>query len=250
MSNRPADRPLKQVRTPDGVFSSARAAAEKYGMSYEGARWRAKRQRFGWHYLEDPPPIVGEAKYHVIERLKGRKAAQRDAYENKLSAAKKGKIEFCLTLEEFQSLFKTEEQWLNYGLKKGGYMLCRKIEPGPYSIDNVYLGTPSDNNRDAFRNGGKTYRRIRTPKGDFDSLHEAAEAYKITSGAASNRANKNCKGFSYIDPKPKPKQVKTPADTFESTRAAADYYNITDDAAYNRAKYNRMGWSFVEEEAD
>lgn len=76
-----------------------------------------------------------------------------DFHKKKYQAKKlSSQHHFDLTLEEWFELWDMDllhNQNARYKKK----MICRIIEPGPYSIDNVYIGDPIDNSHDCIRNG-------------------------------------------------------------------------------------------------
>jgi hypothetical protein len=73
----------------------------------------------------------------------------RGRFEQQRTNAGKRGIEWNLTFDQWWSLW--EPHW---GRRDGtgGLIMCRKQEPGPYSVDNVYIGTQSDNMVDFHRN--------------------------------------------------------------------------------------------------
>jgi hypothetical protein len=59
---------------------------------------------------------------------------------------------FDITFEQWVLLWDLDLLY-NYNSRYKKKMICRIKEPGPYSIDNVYIGDPIDNSHDCIRNG-------------------------------------------------------------------------------------------------
>lgn len=72
----------------------------------------------------------------------------RGRYATQKTSAKQRGIEFELSFDEWWTLW--EPHWED---RKGtsGKIMCRINEPGPYSPDNVYIGSQSDNMYDFHR---------------------------------------------------------------------------------------------------
>ena len=68
--------------------------------------------------------------------------------------AKRGssKHKFTLTMDDWVELWDMDLLH-NANSRYKKRMICRIIEPGPYSRENVYIGDPIDNSHDCIRNG-------------------------------------------------------------------------------------------------
>ena len=73
------------------------------------------------------------------------------------SRAKSRKIDWQLTFDQWMDIWDNSGQWENMGKGVGLFMMCRVKEPGPYSIENVYIGTGKQNQADRLR---KLYSRF------------------------------------------------------------------------------------------
>jgi len=82
------------------------------------------------------------------EYLKKRYATPAAKYSAQKANAKFRKIEWNLTFTEWWGVW--EPHWDERG-NKGGAWLCRVVEPGPYSKENVYIGTAKTNSQDRRR---------------------------------------------------------------------------------------------------
>ena len=128
------------------------------------------------------------------------------------------------------------QSWLDWwgddiiyrGRRKDDLCMCRFEDKGPYSPDNVYKATKSQNNKDqakwittetrqkmsksqkgilktyahkrkiALGNIGKNNKRIQTPGGIFESRKAAAEFYNVAPDAISTMVRKQPKEYYYI----------------------------------------------------
>ena len=75
--------------------------------------------------------------------------SRRSKYNQARFRAKHRGIEWDISFQEWNA-FWTDDYFNDMG--PGGFMMCRINEPGPYSSDNVYIGTAEDNQRDRRRN--------------------------------------------------------------------------------------------------
>jgi hypothetical protein len=57
-------------------------------------------------------------------------------------------IDWDLNLWQWWSLWRQSGHWDNRGRGKDGYCMCRLNDTGPYSVDNVYFATQSENMKD------------------------------------------------------------------------------------------------------
>lgn len=74
-------------------------------------------------------------------------------FSDQVQSARKRGIDWQLSFEEWWAIW--EPHWEGRG--RSGMMMCRKVEPGPYSVDNVYIGTQKQNSADRKRNKGDRY---------------------------------------------------------------------------------------------
>ncbi len=62
--------------------------------------------------------------------------------------ARKRKIEFLLTYQEWLDIWYLSGHWWDRGSGLGKYQMCRFGDSGPYSIDNVYIDSLEQNLKD------------------------------------------------------------------------------------------------------
>ena len=107
-------------------------------------------------------------------------------YNSQRSTSKCRNIPFLLTFEEWY------DWWLSNGIDKNQLMvpftkqtfcMCRYGDKGPYSLNNIYCDTVSNNTKIMKRNNTGNYgacsKPIQTPKGKFNSLKQSAEYYQV-----------------------------------------------------------------------
>ena len=75
------------------------------------------------------------------------KANPKRQYTQQKAGAKRRGIEFLLTFEQWL-------EWWGNDLERRGtgefdLQMCRKLDAGPYSLENIYKGTASENHRTA-----------------------------------------------------------------------------------------------------
>lgn len=71
-------------------------------------------------------------------------------FKNHRQGAARRNIEFCLTFEQWLTIWLLSGHYENRGNKKGQYVMCRKGDLGPYAINNVFIDTNTNNIRDAW----------------------------------------------------------------------------------------------------
>lgn len=78
------------------------------------------------------------------------------AYENQKRKAKERNVEWVFTFDSWLDWWKSTGKYhLRGRTKDKPYVMCRYDDKGPYSADNVYCGTHSNNAKNAFDNGNK-----------------------------------------------------------------------------------------------
>ena len=86
--------------------------------------------------------------YHCFDSYEKWYKDMQDRYNLKRTSAKH---EFLLTFKDWMCIW--QEKIYLRGHTSKSYHICRIKEPGPYTIDNVYIGHPIDNMHDRIRNG-------------------------------------------------------------------------------------------------
>lgn len=144
------------------------------------------------------------------------------AYKAHEHNAKRRGIPFLFTPRQWWDWWNIAGRWENRGRKTGQYVMARKDDIGPYSIDNVFCATAFGNIdsipfktrsagiKKAYASGAKSAehlkirgdghpksRAILTPKGRFGSAALAAEAFGLTRQHAAKKARLGHDGWSY-----------------------------------------------------
>jgi hypothetical protein len=71
--------------------------------------------------------------------------AKQKFYMHRWHAKNERNIEFLLTFEEWYDIWQKSGHWENRGRKKGQYVMSRYNDIGPYSKDNVFIQTCTEN---------------------------------------------------------------------------------------------------------
>lgn len=72
-------------------------------------------------------------------------------YARQKGAAKSREIEWQLTFDEWWTIWELSGKYNQRGRGAGKYCMSRKKDIGPYSVENVYIQTIEDNNREAHK---------------------------------------------------------------------------------------------------
>lgn len=148
---------------------------------------------------------------------------QRAAYSAQKRTAKQRGIEWHFTFEEWWSWWQIDNRWANRGIGRDKFCMARKGDTGPYSPENVYCATHSQNQADVpferrseynrevartRRNTSPLYNKgaghplsqpIETPEGRFGSASEAAAHFGITRQGVRYRVTAGWDGWRYIE---------------------------------------------------
>jgi transcriptional regulator with XRE-family HTH domain len=106
------------------------------------AMWLERLARYAARH--PPPNAVDETINNVaLGKTKAGKAflAQRAA------SIKRG-IEFKLTFQEWWDWWQFDNRWERRGTRRGCFVMARKNDEGPYSLENIYCATPLQNVQD------------------------------------------------------------------------------------------------------
>jgi hypothetical protein len=148
------------------------------------------------------------------------------AYRAHKNNAKRREIDFLFEYSAWCSWWLLEDRWSKRGIGKNKLVMARKNDVGPYSIDNVFCITQSENSAEISNiNKGyhtKTYHSNRKKLGISWHLEAVGKDH------------------------PKSKPVITPEGMFENASQAAERFNITRQAAAARARNKIKGWSYLE----
>ena len=117
---------FKTTKNDGGQHAKAMASAER-----RTARLNAQSlKKWGMTFDE----------YRVVRDMK---KPTRAFASQKRNAHKRG-IAWELTLGQWWAIWKTSGHWEQRG-RGNGYMMCRKGDTGPYSVDNIYIATGVEN---------------------------------------------------------------------------------------------------------
>ena len=78
-------------------------------------------------------------------------------FSRQKSGAKVRKIQWDLTFDQWLEIWTNSGMLWNRGKGVGESMMCRRIEPSPYSVKNVYIGDGKTNQADMYRNLKDSY---------------------------------------------------------------------------------------------
>ena len=161
--------------------------------------------------------------------------------ENK-NNAKRRRIDFLLSLEEWCEIWRRSGKWLERGRGADKYCMCRKGDIGAYSLGNVFIGQGKHNVRDG--NIGK-------PTSD-ETRAKISEAHKGTikpwcagknnpmhRQEVKNKMSAATGGANHY----KARGVNTPDGFFVTAKAAAEALNMKKSTVEWRAKHNKFGFS-------
>ena len=102
-------------------------------------------------------------------------------------------IEWKLTFDEWLDIWQSSGKLHLRGRTQGQYVMCRKGDTGPYSIDNVLIDLQANNNKDGHN------KPVIAGGIKFNSLKEAAEYYNHPDGRNIRRKIKAKKeGYEYV----------------------------------------------------
>jgi len=85
----------------------------------------------------------------------------KEQFYNHRNRARRHNIEFLLTFDEWLQIWISSGHYHEKGTKTGQYVMSRREDKGPYSVENVYIQTVGDNNREAFLHNNKDFIRPR-----------------------------------------------------------------------------------------
>ena len=95
------------------------------------------------------------------------------AYSEQMRNARRRGIAWELTLGQWWAIWKTSGHWEQRG-RGNGYMMCRKGDAGPCSVDNVYIATGTENTSHAMAKKRKDHDLpigiSRTKSGKFHAM--------------------------------------------------------------------------------
>ena len=63
--------------------------------------------------------------------------------------AKRRGIEWLLTFEEWWKIWEDSGKWLQRGLGRDVYCMSRRKDTGPYSVENVFIQSGTNNRKDS-----------------------------------------------------------------------------------------------------
>ncbi len=172
---------MSTLSTPEGKKEACRLFAEGMALAAIGRRFGVTKQRV--HQVIKKAGIPSARKLAAAKRRADEEAVRNarclsvwgctyaewkrlrqtaDRYDQtpmgrfqsqKSNAGKRG-IEWRLTFQEWWSIWVDSGKWYRRGKMIGEYVLARFGDHGPYSVDNVYITTTSQNIRDGYEARG------------------------------------------------------------------------------------------------
>ncbi len=124
-------------------------------------------------YLESNRLYYQKNKSLILEKSKEArklyKKTPRGKYDTHRQNAKKRKIPFLISFEEWWDLWQQSGKWPLRGKRSDQYQMCRYNDLGPYHKDNVYIASSFDNTKEHYlRNGIEHNRRFKTKSNTRD----------------------------------------------------------------------------------
>jgi hypothetical protein len=112
--------------------------------------------------------------------------AQLKFHQHRAGAAYRG-IPFLFTFEQWLGMWVDSGKWHLRGKGGEGYVMARKGDVGPYSVENVEILTAAQNSRDAHRNGRHIYREPQRPGDYLMTLPPTNAPSEVVDGCESYR---------------------------------------------------------------
>jgi hypothetical protein len=103
----------------------------------------------------------------------------RKQFNDQKSMSKKRNVEWRLSFEEWMSIWESSGHLEQRGRGQGRYVMSRRGDCGPYSVDNVFIQLWEDNKREVFEdpirrtalNNKKSLSTKGRPRGPFTEQH-------------------------------------------------------------------------------
>lgn len=132
----------------------AKQIALAYGVSHQAISQRLSK--LGIKAAPRPKRVKMSAKYgmpmEMVRHLQKIGATRAYTYQRR-NADKRG-IEWAITFREWWGIWEESGKWDSRGREKGGYVMGRHGDSGPYAIGNVSICTHSENALERERNCG------------------------------------------------------------------------------------------------
>jgi hypothetical protein len=165
-------------------------------------------------------------------------------YTTQKSNATRRGVEFLLSFEEWCKIWEDSGKYEQRGRGKDNYCMCRFGDIGPYSVDNVYIDTNSNNisegNKDKMMSPETRTKISESTKGkshdyavgDKNVMHrpEVKAKMSVAIGGSNNYRAKTVVG---------------PHGTFGSTHCASKALNIPAETIQYWCREHRKGWSYL-----
>jgi hypothetical protein len=150
------------------------------------------------------------------------------AFRSHVHAAKSRGIGFFFTIDRWWAWWQTDDRWQRRGIGKNKLVMARKGDAGPYSPENVFCCTHSQN------------------------IQLIDPAKMSASQLAASARRKRLPGYNHHlsvrgDGHPRSRAVITPIGRFGSAAVAADAHGLTRHGAALRAEQQRNGWCYEQD---
>jgi hypothetical protein len=148
------------------------------------------------------------------------------AFESHRLTAKRRGIPFLFDYDAWWAWWQVDGRWAQRGRGANKLCMARKGDAGPYSPENVYCATNTQNGRDAVFPGS--------------SAASAEALRKLVGTEILRRPHLAVRG----DGHPRSRAVLTPLGRFGSGALAAEAHGIDRSTATARARKGTNGWSY------
>ena len=147
-----------------------------------------------------------------------------EAFRAQVNNSRRRNIPFLMTFTEWWTWWQEDDRWSRRGMGADAFVMSRYGDLGPYSLENVFCTTHTDN----IINMGDASKQARDKK-----IQDSWDNGRVChlSGKRENH--------------PKAKAVMTPQGLFGNATLAAEAFGLTRQAAATRVRTGYPGWHYV-----
>ncbi len=138
---------IHQITKKAGVVGGRKLAGQERRANKEARREARIRARWGCSYTE------WKQFRQMADRYADTPMGQFN--QQRKNATSSRNIEWKLTFMEWWAIWRDSGKWYRRGKMVGDYVMARFKDQGPYSVDNVYITTCSQNIRDGLEVRGR-----------------------------------------------------------------------------------------------
>lgn len=129
---------LVVLRELSGQGVQKSEVARELGLKAPNMNWILKRHSIVWTHPEKRVSVRGP-RYSAEERL------ARSRYKTQWNSANSRGVAWEITFEQWWEVWQASGHWAQRGRHKGGYVMSRAGDTGPYSPENVRITTNREN---------------------------------------------------------------------------------------------------------